>query len=490
MEYLPLLALPVAGILLAGLAVALAALLQYRLAGALSPDVRVAITLVVVGAGAMLSVALDSRTLDDAQRVATDFDAFDVYENYAKGFAASRWLSLLLLGASCVEIVRGYLRAQREHAVDPAGSLLAAVLAFHIGTLAIQAVASDNTGFSHKDLYLPIVLVASCFQRLERTAVVFDTAKWLLLVLTASSLVMAIAIPDFAIHRPDVAIFPGVDWRLYGITPHANTLGPAALVAILLELYRPSRRLLLRSLHLGSAATVLALAQSRTAWAAALLIVVAVVVPLGLRPGFGPNARPLAFRRAVWTLVACIVAASAFAVAWLAFGLGDIMLRKLELTTLNGRSLIWDITLRAWKQNILFGYGAEIWGMDRRFQFRMFYVGHAHNQFVQTLGEAGLAGLALLLLFLGTLLRAAVSCFVESRGLVLSLLIVLLARCVTEAPIRSEGLLTWSTFLQVLIVVLACHYLRQPTMSLPKASAAQPWEGRAFGKDNQMPRPI
>jgi len=466
-----ILALPVALIVLAALALALGGLLQYRLAAWLAPETRVAAVLAIVGIGAILSVALTSRTLNEAQLSATEFVTWD---DYAKGFAASRWLSLLLLGAAVVEAIRGWLRARAESTRDPAESILWSAVAFYLGTLVIQSVGSDHIGFSHKDLYLPIVLVAVYYQRVERLEGVLETAKWVLFALVSGSLAGIFLSPDFVMHRPDPGLIPGVDWRLFGLTSHANALGPAALVAVVLEVATRSRSSRLRWLRLGAAVAVLVFAQSRSTWAAGIAVVALVSVPLALRPEAGRRAQQVAFRRAAWTLIACIAATIALAFAFVGFGATDYLQRRAELTTLNGRFLIWDITLRAWRENPLFGYGADVWGLDRQFRYYMFHVGHAHNQVVQTLGEAGLAGLALLAAFLGALLRAAVLRFAESRGLLLALLLVLLARCVTEAPMRSDGLLTWSTFLHVLIVVLACHYLRRPARERPRGAVRAP----------------
>ena len=313
--------------------------------------------------------------------------------------------------------------------------------------------------------------MAVFYQRLERLDVVLGAAQWSLFALTAGSLAAMAWSPTFVLHRPEAGIIPGIDWRLYGLTEHANTIGPVALVAVILESYRPAKRRVVRLSRWIAAGSVLVLAQSRTAWAAALLIGLLVAVPLAMQPGHAPAERPIAFRRASWTLLACIVTTIALVVAFAGYGVGEALQRKAELSTLNGRFLIWDITLRAWRDNPLFGYGAEIWGVERQFRFAMFHVGHAHNQLVQTLGESGLAGLALLVFYLGVLIRAAVQRFAQTQGLLLALLIVLLARCVTEAPMRAEGLLSWSTFLHVLILVVACHSLREPRLLEVQAGA-------------------
>jgi hypothetical protein len=74
--------------------------------------------------------------------------------------------------------------------------------------------------------------------------------------------------------------------------------------------------------------------------------------------------------------------------------------------------------------------------------------------------------MSMLLVFLGALLFVGIRCFRVSRGLVLALVVLLLARCVTEASLRTEGLLTWTTFINVLLVVSACYFLRR--VELPR----------------------
>ena len=135
---------------------------------------------------------------------------------------------------------------------------------------------------------------------------------------------------------------------------------------------------------------------------------------------------------------------------------------------------------------MLFGYGPGIWGPDRQREFHMFYVGQAHNQIVQTLGEAGLVGLLLLLCYLVALVVAALRNFVESRGIVLLLLMLMLVRWVTEAPMRSEGILSWSTFLHVLLVALACRHVRETGRAA--ARRASPTRAPRGAAVDAMPR--
>ena len=453
-----LIALIIPTLIIVGMALALAmgAVVEYRLAARTSPQQRLVVVVLAVAIGALLSVALTSRTLDE-----TNAESMMVfYSDLAGGFAASRWVSLFLVVTSLVEIARGVIGDRRRAQPDPARSILVSMLAYFLGTMLIQAFASDHPDFEPRNFYVPIVLGAVYYQRPPTLTPVMDASRLAVLTLMVCSLAGIWLRPDFVMHRPDKGWIPGVDWRLYGFAPHANALGPVALLGILIELLSPARSRMLHWLALGSAAAVVILAQPKTTWAAVPLMLLFVWLPLNLRRATPGEDGARNFRRTVWTLSGVILLLVLMAVASVVFDVWDAVETRSDLMTLTGRTQIWDITLRAWHENVLFGYGAGIWGPERQMQFNMFHVGHAHNQVVQTLGEAGLAGLALLLFYLGTLLVASLRGFMASRGMVLMLLILMLVLCVTEAPMRGEGLLSWQTFLQVLLVMTACWHVR------------------------------
>ena len=460
------LSLAIPGSIAIGMAMGVAMLLflQYRLGALVSAEWRATLMVVVVGIGAFLSVALTSRTLSETR---IEQGVVVMYEDFADGFAASRWLSLVLLAASLMEVARGWAAARAAAQPDPARPIIYALLAYYFGTLLIQGLASEHTGFSYKALYVPIMLTGAYYLPVRHVRGILEAAKGVMLLLTLGSLGAAVAAPDFVLHRPDPGLLPGIDWRLYGLTSHANTLAPIALLAIVVELHSPSRLQWLRWVNLSAAVAVFVLAQSKTTWGAAPVILAAVYLPFWLRPGRDAAQRGRHFNRFAWTLVVLIAGVLVLTGALIATDAADYVQRKADLATLTGRTQIWDITLQAWRENLLFGWGPEVWGAERRLQFLMFHVGHAHNQVMQTLGEAGLVGLALLLTYLGVLLYAALRRFVATRGVVLALLILMLVRCITEAPMRAEGLLSWATFLHLLLLILACHALRRPVGGVP-----------------------
>lgn len=450
-------AIPALLVIAFALGVAAACVFQYRMTASVAPEWRLAAVVLIVGVGALLSVALTSRDLDDAKG-----GNLVTYDDLAGGFTASRWFSLFLVLASLIEVARGWLQDRARRASDPARPLLLAMLAYYVGTTLIQAVASDHPEFTLRSFYVPILLAAVWYQRPERLWPLVGAARWVILALMLGSLAGVWLRPDFVMHRPDASWLPGIDWRLFGLAPHANSLGPIALLGILVELHSPSRWKVLRGVVFASSAAVLVLAQSKTVWATVPLMLAFVWLPLSLSRTSAIGDRGQDFRRTVLALAGAIGVLVLVAAAAVAFDVVDVIEHRSDLVTLTGRTRIWDITLQAWRENVLFGYGPGIWGVDRQREFQMFYVGQAHNQIVQTLGEAGLVGLVLLLGYLGALLVSALKTFSASRGIVLMLLMLMLVRCITEAPLRAEGILSWNTFVHVLLIVMACHHERAP----------------------------
>ena len=466
---------------LLAVAIPIGATLQYRLARSVSSDARVIVLLVVIAAGALLTVALTPRNLDERD-IATAGRLF--LTDFEDGFAASRYLNMFLVGTGFVEMVRGWINSRATVVADPARPILIGLVAFYIGTIVIQALGSAHPDFSYKALYVPIILLAVFYQRVNNIALVIQVAKLAVLALMVASLVGIIIKPDFVLHRPERGLIPGVDFRLFGLTPHANALGPIALIGLILELHSPSVLRSMRTVHLLATSAVFILAQSKTAWVACAMVVILVAVPLGFTPNHEPSKRATQFSRAVFTLLMCIGLIIAVSVALAAVDVFGYIERTAQVDTLTGRAQIWDITLQAWRENLLFGYGREIWGTERMLKLRLFHVGQAHNQFVQTLGEAGLVGLFLMIAFLLILVHSSLSRFVPSRGITFALLVVVLARSVTEAPLRLDGVLSWPTFTLILLILLAVHYMRAEPTARKAYGSISPAQDQSSGRPN------
>jgi O-antigen ligase len=432
---------------------------QYQLASKITPDIRAVIAIVVIASGSILTILFSPRILNETILATAPRQT---YGDYADGFAASRWLNLFLVGAGVAELFRGWRILRRNIDMpDPARPILYAMLIFYFGNMAIHLFASEYPDFSFKSLYVPIVLIAIYFQRVENIYSIVQAAKLGILACTLGSLVAMGVAPDFVLHRPESGLIPGVDFRLFGLAPHANALGPAALLGIILEIYWPFQMRWLRWLTLLSTTAVFLLAQSKTVWVASLAVLIVVYVPLSLSKTDDPEMRSDDFNRALRSLLICIaVLISAIAVNWVV-DVPEYVSSRIAVATLTGRDLIWDITIKTWLENIFFGYGIGLWDLEFRTRYGMLYVGGAHDQFLQTLGDAGLFGLVFLLAYIGMYFSMAIKCFSASRGVLVSLLGVIVAQFTTETPLSSNGLLSWFMLEQTVFVLLACYYLRE-----------------------------
>jgi O-antigen ligase len=263
-------------------------------------------------------------------------------------------------------------------------------------------------------------------------------------------------------------LVPGVDFRLHGLTTHANSLGPLAVVYLLLEYWKPSP-LRWRLPTSAVAVAVLLLAQSKTAWVAAVaagcvLYVVAARMDAGEEP-----ARPRGLAMIAVPLL--VVSVSALLTFVLLDPLPQLV-RVIEdripgLSTLTGRDRVWEITLNEWKANPIFGYGPTLWDVEFRITRGLLATGHAHNQFLQTLGESGVLGVVALAAYMAVLLRYAAKHAVASKGVTLALVVVLIVRCITEAPFRLVAFLD-PAFLTHLAVFALLIMLERSTPHRPK----------------------
>jgi len=111
-----------------------------------------------------------------------------------------------------------------------------------------------------------------------------------------------------------------------------------------------------------------------------------------------------------------------------------------SLRTLTGRTEVWAVTLQLWRANPLFGYGPGLWSGVMRLRYARimgWLVPHAHNQLLQTLGEAGLIGAAGLIAHVGALVTVGVRESRVTHGASLALVLALLLRGITEVPMRT-----------------------------------------------------
>jgi O-antigen ligase len=427
---------------------------------------RAAVILWLIAISAVLNIVLVPRKLFlNADGPTVDIGA------YIEGATQAGWLSRLftigLIGFALAMLLSAWLSSKKTGRRDPVWTLGIVLALYYLVNILAGATVAGVPGFNHKSLYLPIVLGALISLPHVEFSRLIVHLKLILSVVMLMNLVAAAVFPDFAVLRPYAGQLPGIDFRLYGVTAQANTLGPIALLLLLLELYFPSRALF-RWPILALALANFLLAQSKTAWLTAFAVVILAYLPY----------RFMAFQTRAdghaSAIKLILVLLASLMVGLLALANVDIdRLFSSEVLSLTGRSSIWADTLAEFARHPLFGYGPSLWGWEYRFKMGKLAAGQAHNQFIQTLGESGLVGFILLLAYLGVLLRLALHSFRTSRGFSLALYVLILVRCITEAPLRG-AVNDWPFFIHATLLIVLASYTRQAVADHAVSRAMQP----------------
>jgi O-antigen ligase len=221
----------------------------------------------------------------------------------------------------------------------------------------------------------------------------------LLIVFIYGSLAAAVLFPGWAWDKEyaaqsTVAVF---SWRLFGTANHANSLAPLAGFSWILGRF-PGCRLKGEFLHGAAILIVLYLAQSKTIWAIALvLLCVYILIRIASLGGF----------RKYLTYFALGTSSYAFAVYLIKYSslTGRItdMQNNRQVLSLTGRLMIWAYALQMWRHNPWIGKGLDAWSSPAALEENIIVLGwaapHAHNQLLQTLSTSGLVGLGVLVLW-------------------------------------------------------------------------------------------
>lgn len=384
----------------------------------------------IIGFGSILVTIFTKRDIT----IGENFDNVLLNSNFV-AFTISRWLSAIVISISIISIIKIIMRGS----ITNSGSTIwISYIIFFITNILIASFISNFQNFDIRFFYAPIVLTAVFVTKSRSNEQLLKATKIVLLAYIYGSLLAAVITPKYAMMGQYSSFLPGINFRLFGVAPHANSLGPLSAVYIVIEMMQPSQSKI-RLINLIAAIAVLLLAQSKTAWIFFLLAGLCYFLKKTGLLLFPDNTEKSIFNRN--TLYALGIAFVLGVIA-LVFGFGDLGRKETvtDLSTLSGRTEIWTITLNEWQKNPLFGYGLNLWDEKFRARNKMFYVGHAHNQFIHTLGSSGLVGLIGLLIYLRTLTIAAIKT-AKRNPVPLILLCMILIDCVSEVPLHDNLLL-------------------------------------------------
>lgn len=367
----------------------------------------------------------------------------------------------LLAALAAVSLTRG-VRGR-----EPGDVLLGAALVMLAGP-PLAGLLGDHGGFGDWRLWLPVLLVVAL--RVAPSvpqAELLPRLRRLLRCYTWGSLAALLVAPGWATIAHDTQ-FLRLDWllasgRLAGLTNHPILLGMLAAAALVLEL-APVLRRPGWAWHAAAAGAVLILAQSRTAWAMAL-----VALPLLYRrERSGPRVHPLLKRLLMLGGAGSLaLLVSPGLVTWL-----SALVNSQEISSVHGRTLPWQVAWTAFDSSMLFGYGPSLF-LDPASPNRGAY-DHAHNQLLQTLGTSGLVGAAGLAVFLIALVAVAWRGARTTGGLTLALTALVLVACLTDGALRGSGFSP--QFVSMLVLLAVLHSAVRDAAPAPLPRPAPPRE--------------
>lgn len=370
-----------------------------------------------------------------------------------------RLSSLSIVGVAAVVVILALIRRKSHEGARFFVVGLAAVVI----SLLTSATLGEQPAFIHQTLYTVLLLVSLMLMPRIAPEQVAIQAKHVLLVLMLGSLVLAALFPHRFAETNYVGLIPGFHIRLHGLAPHANSLAPLALLYLMLA-YWVRGRSPWHGFGVASALLVLLLTQSKTVWGAGLLMLLVItLVRLGRQ--FDQEMR---VARIGWATLVSVGVGFALAVflPWLftdsASGVFRLLTADSNVTTLTGRTDIWETTINTWKNNLWFGYGPNLWDLQFRLQHGAALAAwHAHNQYIQALGEAGIVGLIAMVIYTAAFIYYGIKFAVRTRGVSLALLLLILVRTVTEIPLRFSVLLDTTFFVHVVVFAVFLMLSRQ-----------------------------
>lgn len=376
--------------------------------------------------------------------------------------AAPTWVlricTLTVVALSLVVIFGSFLRPSRI--TGPSRTLWLAFLGYYLSTHVVNGLLGTEFSISYKLLY-PVVLIWALYVTSnEDTTRLLHAARDALLVFLVAGLLLLPFAPDLVAQSNYKGFFPYLSIRFWGLSSHANNLGPLALFFLILLRWKPYRFSSLNFLALAVAGSCLVLAQSKTALVTAAAVALVFMVRslvLALRGAVRDRgARRSAFLAAL-VLAALPLLLLGLSILSLHFGMVEGLERRLQgnSSLLTGREYIWQSTLNEWRQNWWFGYGPELWSDVYAARRGLFGIAsNAHNQFIDTLGSAGIFGILGLLVYLGVLSTQAFRLSSVTKGASLAFLVLILLRGVTEVPLEAGNIATSDFFMQAVIVGL------------------------------------
>lgn len=381
----------------------------------------------------------------------------------------SQIFTLLLLVVASERIARALLGGELKQVQTL--PLLGATLLFYFIINFLTPLLGLYAEFQHNFLYAPLVALAlyAVAQRDGHEPIIRIVRNAYVVFLGLGLAVLLVRPSMMASFNYGEGIIPGFSIRYYGFGTHPNTVAAYCLMLLCCLWACPFERRSINRLGWAIGIISLVLTQSKTSVGLAASMFALMVLMSrtdDLRRLKGVGYRPLTASAA--GALAALMALGALGVL-VALLTGVIDTDKLaeqsrsdSLLTLTGRTFIWRLSLESLWDNPLFGYGADLWGPAFQ-QHMQFFVSHAHNQYIHTLGDSGFVGLGALLIYCVALAVYSWRARRQTRWLSVALALYILLRGITEAPLIVDGVFGADFAAHMILLVLCVGGMRLRT---------------------------
>jgi exopolysaccharide production protein ExoQ len=385
---------------------------------------------------------------------------------------ASQAITLICLIVAFERVIRFVL--QREYRRARGGWLLAALLFYIIVVNVVSSLLGTHGGVSVHLFYAPLfalAVFAYAQENVQRCVVVTRNALLAFMLVSLATLVVRremVAEPNYT-----QSFLPGISDRFYGFASHANTLAPLCFVLMSCLILHPFSRRWLTALAWAAASICVLLSQSKTSIGLAMLLVGVLVLRSRFlrareQDGHRMGTRSLGLLTALSLAATVVVTLSLLGmVSGPNFSaiLPEIADRQ-QMASFTGRTTIWRETLKVAYANPLFGYGPTLWDADFQHKTGMIF-SHAHSQYVQTLGAAGILGSVALVCYLVVLLGTAWRVRVGTKGVSVALALFVIVRGATEVPLSVTSAMQGEFLVQMYLLALCVGFLPTTQRGMP-----------------------
>ncbi|MBF0143134.1 MAG: O-antigen ligase family protein [Magnetococcales bacterium] len=367
---------------------------------------------------------------------------------------------LILLSGSALLL----MQALQKGFPRPGHDLWLAYLGYASGSV-LSSIFGDPGGGFDDYLFRPMVVFTLLYFSINLTPErLVPGAKGICLFFVVGSVLTPLINPSWALLVDPTATIGPLTTRLFGLSSNANGLGPVAVLFLYLDWIFPYRSKTLRWVGRTVAMVAMVWAQSKT-------VLGAFAVGIALKLLFDEN-RESRLSPGVSVLFRVgLISMSLVVVSILSFS-GDSLGDKSGEITFTGRTEIWAITWQTFLERPWIGYGPTMWDAHFRalyYEEARTYAAHAHNMFLQVMGEAGVYGLATYLIFLVTLLKVMWRSRLVSSGWSIAFVSVALVRTFTESSLRNLSI-NEGTFFNMMVFGLLIYWEKKRLAVAPVPS--------------------